>query len=459
MRETAQKLGVLLAVGALVVLGARLAGRTQGGGAASAPEIEIEPARGASSAKAVRAKTAPPGSTPTSPASPASPASPSASGAPSGVAAVVTDLDRRAEWELGSGACSPHQFGDAIALSEDALLVGAPRRDYAVDRAGGTPSACLYRREAGGWAFAQKVLAKDPPRAEGFARAVALGPGFAVVGAAGHENGDGATHDYARGADGTLALRAELAEPSGASEVFAEYGAAVASDARFVFVGAHLDGDKACEGCGAVFVFDRTKPGKPTRLRGRTPHENFGTALAVSGELLVVGAAGTYSSGKLTGAAYVFRREGEAFRELCRLPGATPGEEYGGSVAVDGARARVVVAGAAPTPARLTVHEVRGDACALAGALAIPLGAVAVRGDWIAAGQPKFDGGAASSGRVALVHLRADGTPELRAWLLPPRPRAYAFFGAAVALSATEVVAGAPGIRDDGSAFLAGAKL
>ena len=35
------KLGVLLAVGALVVLGARLAGRTQGGGAASAPEIKM----------------------------------------------------------------------------------------------------------------------------------------------------------------------------------------------------------------------------------------------------------------------------------------------------------------------------------------------------------------------------------------------------------------------------------
>lgn len=374
----------------------------------------------------------------------------------SGVSGIP--IDRFTEWEIAATDCAPFEFGTALAVHDDALLVGAPHRYGAVTE--GVPTACLYRRdgvESPAWSLLQKITADDPDVAEGFARALSLGADFAAIGAAGHEGGDAPSHDFTRAADGKLTLRALLREPSGEDEVLKEYGAAIASDARHVFVGAHLAGGPKCQGCGAVYVFDRVRGGPPDVVRGTTPDEGFGSALALEGELLVVGAAGYYSNGKSAGAAYVFRREGAALREICRWMGNQPSEEYGGSVAISGAR---VVVGASGRSAggRFTVHEVTGDVCALRASFAGPGASVSASGDWIAAGQPWFGDAAIGSGRVGVFHVGPDGTLDHRWWLLPKTVHARSRFGASVVITPTYVAAGAPG-GDAGRAFVAGAPL
>lgn len=367
-------------------------------------------------------------------------------------------VDRVVEHEIPALGCSQHQFGEALAAVGDTLFVGAPYRDYAMQHGDDVPTACLYRGEGKSWSLTQKLSADEPRRAEGYGRSVAVGDSFAVVGAAGHENGDGPTHDYSRSASGKASLRALLAEPSGHDEVFAEYGAAVASNEDLVIVGAHLHHDPKCDGCGGAFVFRRKHKGKPILIAGEEPGENLGTAVAVSGELVVIGGAGYYSKGRYPGVAVVLRFDGERFRPVCRLRGTSPGEEYGASVAISGNHIVVGATGGRGTP-RFTVHEVNGDACVPRGEFSSAGASVAISGKWIAAGQPRFNGGKESSGRVALFRIGADGTIEHRAWLMPRAAAERAFFGAAVAIADKHVFVGAPGTRDDGSAYVAIARL
>lgn len=436
--ETTQKLGFVAVLGALVAGAAYFA---------RAPRVTVPQTVG--SAK----KPEPPKPEPKSSKAEA-PAPSSAAPPPSAAPSIPSKpIDRLVDLEIPPTGCSDHQFGESLAALDDTLLVGAPWRDYAVQKAAEPPAACLYRREGDTWSLTQKLVADEPKKSEGFARAVALTESFVVVGAAGHENGDGPTHDYQR-TKGKAKLRSLLAEPSGELEIYEEYGAAVASNERLVLVGAHLFHNPKCGECGAVHVFLRDQK-KPTLLEGEAPGENLGTAIALSGDLVVIGAAGYYSSGKKSGAALVMRLEGERFRTICRLPGSIAAEEYGASVAIDG---RFVVVGAHAGP-RFTVHEVQGDTCIPRGEFVSAGASVAISGEWIAAGQPGFDGGAKSSGRVALFHLAPDGSLEHRAWLLPKRVVERGWFGSAVALTRTHVFAGAPGMRDDGSAFVAGARL
>lgn len=408
-------------------------------------------------------KTSKPAPEVTSAAAPVAPISSTAVSAAPAPAPVGTPLDRVVDWELAPTGCSRHQFGESLAVFGDTLLVGAPWRDYAVDKRDPdqVPAACLYHRDDVGWSLTQRLVAKDPPTAEGFARAVALGDAFAVVGAAGHESGDGPTHDYTRSA-AKASLRTLLEEPSGNDEVFDEYGAAVASDARMVLVGAHLHREPDCDACGGVFVFHRSGPKQPELLKGDVPGENLGTAVAIGGDLVVVGAAAYYSNASLPGAAIVYRYEGDRFRRICRLVGSAAGEEYGASVATDGTHVVVGAYGKGHASAgkpRFTLHEVKGDSCVAKSEFSSAGASVAIGGSWVAAGEPWFDGGAIASGRVALFHLNADGTLEHRAWILPKTVITRGWFGLAVAISDHELIAGAPGLLQDGSAFVAGAKL
>jgi hypothetical protein len=358
---------------------------------------------------------------------------------------------------------SPYQFGESLATCGDRLLVGAPYREYADGMA--PPCACVFRRSGRTWQLEQSFTAPVPKRAEGFARALALGTSNAIVGAAGHENGDAPTYDFARESDARLRLRAELDSPERVlphDDVFDEYGVAIAADDTVTVVGASLESGPGGDQFGAVHVFDRRGDTRPiTTLRGTRPGEGFGTALALSGDLLVVGA--TASVG-VPGAVHIFRREApDRWRAIGQIAGTHVGEQFGEHVAISGTRIAISAPGDASrgTPigsGRVDVYELRDDAWVRLGTVQEQpgFGVVALSGDRLAIGDRlhPFAGKPRQTGRVGLYRIRDAGITR-EGWLELPGSAPFARLGTAVVLGPDFVAAGAPGHRRDGVGVVA----
>jgi FG-GAP repeat len=375
---------------------------------------------------------------------------------------------------IPSSDCSPYQFGASLAAWNDQLLIGSPYRYYAARQNEGIPppTTALFTRTADRWTLTQLLTASDPIAADGFGRSVALGGSFAIIGAPGHENGDGPVHDFERTEGATFHLSATLPPPGRPplDDVFAEYGAAIACDDQTLIVAAPLEsnGDLASESCGVVYVFDRRA--RSNRLLathyGTQPRESFGSAVALSGDLLVVGAAGSYSNEQLPGAAYVFSREASGqWRELCRVCGHIPGEEFGAAVAIDGRLFAVAAPGRSdlerPVGARVDLFKLGANGCEQIATIQEDPGfgrALALLGDRLAVGQPECDApdGTAQTGRVGLFRVTHLGVITREAWLVATRSGEYARLGSAVALGPDYVAAGAAGLGedDDGSGYV-----
>jgi len=111
------------------------------------------------------------------------------------------------------------------------------------------------------------------------------------------------------------------------------YGFGVGFDGQTIVVGAY--GDSAATDTGVAYVYMRQGnafvPGPVLTASDGQPGDRFGTAVAVDGARIVVGAPGV---GQQVGAAYVFEDVGGTWTEVAKLTEATPvaGRYFGGAV-------------------------------------------------------------------------------------------------------------------------------
>jgi hypothetical protein len=127
---------------------------------------------------------------------------------------------------------------------------------------------------------------------------------------------------------------------------------AVAVDDDVIAIGADRR-DEGASTTGAVYLFERGG-GAPSFAEKILPADissdfQFGSALALVGKTLVVGAYGESSAGAYTGAAYIFEQGASSWTETAKLvaPGGSAGASFGRAVALDGDRAVVGAPGAA----------------------------------------------------------------------------------------------------------------
>jgi hypothetical protein len=223
----------------------------------------------------------------------------------------------------------------AVALDGDRVLIGALGDDDRGDRSG---SAYVFERDENGvWVQTAKLLASDGQRDDFFGRAVALQRDTAFVGAEG--NGSGAVYVF-RFTDGVWRQTQKLAVSP--TEWFG-YRVAVSGD--MLVVGAQMEG---VEDQGAAHVFERDETGRwvhTARLFADDPHpgDQLGVSVAIDGGIIAAGSThdhrGRNPGG--AGAVYVFERDqngewvqtGELLSEEDR-----PGDHLGLAVAVDGGR-------------------------------------------------------------------------------------------------------------------------
>lgn len=340
--------------------------------------------------------------------------------APPGAALPGLPLSIAAATLTPDDGAAGDQFGTSISLHGETLAVGAPGHDAAGPSAG---AVYVYRRSAAGWGLEAKLTAPDAAAFDGFGRNVALDGDTVLVGANGADvvgPSSGAAYSFVRvgsewigqaklvpadaaawdlfGTDislvgdvavigapsstlanvanrdsayvfvrqGTSWNQAANLQPPGAFQTF---GRPVARTGTTAFV-SDVSGTGAQAGTGVVHVFEEVGGVWSWKERlfaaDGQPVDEFGTDLAADGDTLLVGDPRHFDQAAFdNGLAYVYAREGGAWRETARLDDGSFGNRdgFGAAVAVRGDLALV---GAPLNEGTLGNQPNRGAAYALA---------------------------------------------------------------------------------------------
>lgn len=240
------------------------------------------------------------------------------------------------------------RFGESVALQNDILVVGQPIGCEADQVAG---QVFIYRLVGGTWVLQQTIAQTAPTQfaIDGFGASVAISGNTIAVSNPQDPTGPGRGTVTIFTNNGTSwNFQAQVAAPTGTP--LADFGSAVAIDANTLLVGASGQGM-----FGAAYVFVRTGTTWTLQqmLTPSNPHsaDEFGEAVALQGDTAVVGAPGL-TSPLLGGAAFVFHRSGSTWsptQELQAADGVTNSAlAFGSSISilngtmVVGARGRVV---------------------------------------------------------------------------------------------------------------------
>jgi RHS repeat-associated protein len=195
------------------------------------------------------------------------------------------------------------------------------------------------------WTQTAEPTSSDGASNDQFAGAVSVSGATAVMGAAGHatggHSGEGSAYVFGASA-GTWSQTVELPTPTD-SAAGDHFGSAVAISGGIAVVGAPGHAVGGHSGQGAVYVFSVnggtwTQAGELTASDGAAG-DGFGSSVAVSGTTVVVGAAGHATGGHAgQGAAYVYAQTGTTWPQTAELTSSdgAAGDAFGDSVAVSG---------------------------------------------------------------------------------------------------------------------------
>jgi len=234
-----------------------------------------------------------------------------------------------------SDAAAEDLFGRSVAISGDLIVVGSLTRNGLTSRSG---AAYVYRFDGADWVEEQKLTASDAAAGVVFGTSVSISGDMIVVGA-------GSTYVFRF--DGTEWVEEQKLTASDAAGVDA-FGLSVAVAGDVIVVGAFKDGVLGLEfGAAYVYRFDGADWLEERKLTASDIHSRdfFGFSVAVSGDVIVVGADGNDDDGPDSGSAYVFGFDGTDWVEEQKLTAsdAAAGDGFGGSVSILG---ETIVAGA-----------------------------------------------------------------------------------------------------------------
>ena len=202
-------------------------------------------------------------------------------------------------------------FGYKLGISEDTIVIGVEYDDDNSKSQSG--SAYVFDRSEDHWIQQAKLTAgADAASRDFFGSAVAIFNDTIVVGAVNDDTtvwDSGSAYVFTR-SDGNWSQQAKLTADDD-RRARDEFGSSVAISKDTIVIGAHLADDDGADS-GSTYVFTRsgvtwTRQAKLTAGSDGGPGDSFGSAVAISGEKIVIGAEGTdVNALSDAGAVYVF---------------------------------------------------------------------------------------------------------------------------------------------------------
>jgi len=230
-------------------------------------------------------------------------------------------------------------FGMTVDIDGNTAAVGASGfrfSDFPL------PVVCVYTREAANWTKEQCLSEEDEaPNNDDNYGVIAVSGNTLVVGAAlDVTNGviGGAAYVYVR--DGhTWSLQQKLFASDRAD--FDQFGIAVDVVGDTIVVGAHGDNDEGFQ-TGAAYVFRRngTTWTEEQKLKASdaAPDSAFGASVGLNGQTVAIGAPAESSGALSSGAVYVFVNDGTSWQQQGKIKAnsAMMNQQLGSTVSVSG---------------------------------------------------------------------------------------------------------------------------
>ncbi len=237
-------------------------------------------------------------------------------------------------------------FGHSVAISGDKIVVGAPYDKSGTNLYQG--AAYVFTRSGGVWSFQQKLTAPDREARDQFGYSVAISGNTVIAGAitddVGTKADQGSAYVFVR-SGGVWSFQQKLTANDG--EADDRFGAAVAISGDTIVAGAPLGDWETSQDVGSAYFFVRSgtvwaqqqRLIGPISIRIGASKNEFGAAVAISGDIALIGAPGFSPFGRTEqGLALSFRRSGGAWRSFgsMEIDDGEPGDRFGHSVTLNG---------------------------------------------------------------------------------------------------------------------------
>ncbi|GMQ81752.1 MAG: hypothetical protein BMS9Abin05_1187 [Rhodothermia bacterium] len=238
------------------------------------------------------------------------------------------------------------RFGSSASISGDVIVIGAPRVDDSGDNSG---AAYVFRYDGSTWVQEQKLVADDGAIEDFLGESVSVDGNIVVIGADEDDTRGvqaGAAYVF-RFVGGKWTQEQKLTASDGASSDW--FGESVSLSGDVVVIGSGGDDDLG-PNSGSVYVFryDGLNWIQEQKINAGNEESGdfFGSSVAITDNVIVVGASFDDDNGSESGSIYVFRYGGiEWNREHKLTPSdGAPNDYFGSTVAVSGN----IVIGASP---------------------------------------------------------------------------------------------------------------
>ncbi len=230
------------------------------------------------------------------------------------------------------------EFGIAVAISGNTIVVGAPFDNTGAVQAG---AAYIFRFNGAQWVEEAKLLASVPHPLAYFGSSVAISGDTAVIGSYNNDQtASSAGAAYVFRFDGTHWIH-ETRLSASDGEMNDYFGWSVAISGDTAVIGAKFDQDNGWES-GSVYVyrFNGSQWIEEAKLVASdgAANDEFGVAVAISGNIAVIGAWLDGDLGNWSGSAYVFEFGGSTWTQEAKLIPSDGGygDWFGASVAISG---------------------------------------------------------------------------------------------------------------------------
>lgn len=195
-------------------------------------------------------------------------------------------------------------FGKAVALSGNTALVGVPNDDTGASNAG---AAFVFTRAGTTWTQQAKLTPTTPASNNYFGYSVALDGDTALIGAYGNFSETGIAHTFTR--SGAVWTNEDSFYP--ADWVSGDqFGYSVALEGDTAVIGAQYGDSSSVTDCGSAYIFTRTAGTWSELTELIAPNaaasDRFGSAVALKGADILIGAYFGDGGGANSGSAYVY---------------------------------------------------------------------------------------------------------------------------------------------------------
>jgi hypothetical protein len=244
---------------------------------------------------------------------------------------------------VADDAAADDSFGHSVAIDGDVAVIGAPDDDNAKGVDAG--AVYVFTRQPGvdAWVFQQKLLTDDATLTGGdrFGRAVAVSGNRIAIGAPLDNASRGQVQVFERPSAAAPFVFAQKIIPADVANSD-RFGSALALSGTTLVGTSPFDDTAAGVDAGSVHVFVKGAAGFALQAKltaaGAAAADEFGSAVALSGDTLAVGMHGDDDNGAESGSALVFVRSGVTWALQAKLaaPNGKADDRFGAAIALSG---------------------------------------------------------------------------------------------------------------------------